>query len=112
MKVVINKCFGGFDVSPEAYRIIADRKGWIVEKDDWGNCCWRGEKQGTERSYLVGSDLDRTDSDLIQVVEVLKDQANGRHSELAVVEIPDGIDWYIGEYDGLETIHERHRTWS
>jgi hypothetical protein len=35
----------------------------------------------------------------------------GDCAELAVVEIPDGINWHIGEYDGIEHIAENHRTW-
>lgn len=31
--------------------------------------------------------------------------------KLKIVEIPDDVDWYIHEYDGLETIHEKHRIW-
>jgi len=27
------------------------------------------------------------------------------------VEVPDDVDWYVEEYDGLEHIAERHRTW-
>jgi hypothetical protein len=48
----------------------------------------------------------------VQVVEELGDEANGRCSELSVVEIPDGVQWEIVEYDGLEHIAEQHRTWS
>ena len=33
-------------------------------------------------------------------------------AELAIVEIPDGIEWEIDDYDGIETIAETHRTWS
>jgi hypothetical protein len=28
-----------------------------------------------------------------------------------VVEIPDGVEWEIAEYDGLEWVAEKHRTW-
>ena len=37
---------------------------------------------------------------------------DGVYSDLKVVEIPDDINWYIEEYDGLEHVAERHRTWS
>ena len=41
----------------------------------------------------------------------LGNKANGRYSELKIVEIPDGIEWEISEYDGLETVEEKHRNW-
>jgi len=31
---------------------------------------------------------------------------------LKIVEVPDDANWYIAEYDGLEHVAERHRTWS
>jgi hypothetical protein len=37
--------------------------------------------------------------------------ASGGFASLKVVEIPDGIEWEIDEYDGKETIHEKHRSW-
>lgn len=27
------------------------------------------------------------------------------------MDVPDGIDWVIDEYDGLEWVAERHRRW-
>ena len=37
MKVVINRCYGGFSLSFEAYKLIAKRKGWTLATDyrDW-----------------------------------------------------------------------------
>jgi len=31
---------------------------------------------------------------------------------LKIIEIPEDVDWEVDEYDGLETIHEKHRSWS
>ena len=56
-------------------------------------------------------DIERHDPALVQAVEELGNNANGAHAELAVVEIPDGIDYIIEEYDGIEHIAEKHRTW-
>lgn len=53
----------------------------------------------------------RTDPKLVECVETLGDIANGLFAELKVVEIPDDIEWDIDEYDGLERIVERHRSW-
>jgi hypothetical protein len=38
--------------------------------------------------------------------------ADGAFAELKVIEIPDGVEWQIDEYDGTEWIAEKHRTWS
>ena len=60
---------------------------------------------------LNSRDISRTDLYLIKVVEELGKDANDYCSELKVVEIPDDIEWTIEEYDGNETIHEKHRSW-
>ena len=56
-------------------------------------------------------DAFRCDPAVIQAVVELGEEANGGFAELKVVEIPDGIDWTIEEYDGIEWIAEVHRTW-
>lgn len=93
MKVVINRCFGGFGLSTAAEALYKERKG--VTDPNW---------------YYY--DLERDDPVLVQVVEELGDEANTPYSDLHIVEIPDGISWFIHEYDGLEHIAESHRTWS
>ena len=45
-------------------------------------------------------------------MEELGSKVNTRYSELAVVEIPDDVEWEINEYDGWESIHEKHRVWN
>jgi len=39
------------------------------------------------------------------------DLADGYYCKLKVVEVPDDIKWYIHDYDGLESVHECHRSW-
>ena len=57
-------------------------------------------------------DIERTDTDLVKVVETLgEEKSSGSLSELRIVEIPDGVDWELDEYDGIESIHEVHRSW-
>jgi hypothetical protein len=46
----------------------------------------------------------------VEMVE--RDDADGIYSELKVVDVPDDANWYIEEYDGMEHVAERHRTWS
>jgi hypothetical protein len=91
-KVVINRCFGGFSISQEAVNRLAKLKGVLPEDID---------------SY----DLERDDPLLVQVVEELKEKANGSCAYLNIVEIPDEVEFIIEEYDGSEHVAEKHRTW-
>ena len=54
----------------------------------------------------------KNDPDLVKIVEVLgSEKASGSLSELQIVEIPDDIEYEINDYDGVETIHEKHQSW-
>ena len=68
------------------------------------------EELPNESHWYYGN-LERTDEDLIAVIEELGSDADGRFGDLKIVDIPDGVDWEIDEYDGVETIHEVHRSW-
>jgi len=138
MKIVINKCYGGFGVSPKALIQLIEKGSEGVEKytekeyfgedeskikeelkdysKDYGSGYF-GEKTlfvGTlyKDGFLYSFHGDRTDPVLIEVVENLKEGANNRFSELKIVEIPDDVEWQIDEYDGIEWIAEKHRTWA
>ena len=89
MKIVINKCFGGFSLSQKAYEFL------VHEWDGFGHGEW-----------------ERNDPKLVQCVEQLGKAADGLYAELKVVEIPDDVDWGIDDYDGMESISENHRVWS
>ena len=90
MKVVINKCFGGwYGLSKEAYKFL--------------NIPWDG--------YGYKFIEDRSNLALVKCVEALGEDASGSFAKLKVVEIPDGVEWEIGEYDGLEYVAEKHRIW-
>ena len=55
---------------------------------------------------------DRSNKELIETIEELgESESSGQHASLEIVEIPDGIEWDIDEYDGVESIHEIHRSW-
>lgn len=90
MKVVINTCFGGFSLSELA----------LARYNELAN---------TNVDYYYS--IERNDPCLVQVVEELGKESYGDYSDLKIVDIPDGISWYIQEYDGLESIHETHRVW-
>ena len=49
---------------------------------------------------------------VIKVVKELGMAANGAHANLKIVEIPGDVDWTIQEYDGVEWVAEKHRTWT
>ena len=55
----------------------------------------------------------RDDAALVSVVEEMGEEANGPHARLHVVEIPNGIKWYIDQDNDLggEIVVEKHRTW-
>jgi hypothetical protein len=91
MKIVINDCYGGFTLSRKAYDYLG------LEWDGYGN------KDDREK---------RNDPKLVEAVEKLGEEANGRFARLKVIEIPDDVEWTIEEYDGSEWVAEKHRIWN
>lgn len=110
MKIVINNCFGGFSISEECAKLMAE-KGCQVAKAELEEY----KKDGSWYGYGYVNGLpgyDRTSNYLIEAVEELGERANNMCSELKVIEIPDDINYYINDYDGMETVEETHRSWS
>lgn len=129
MKIILNKCFGGFDVSRDAYELYAEKKGIEVyeyyqdhkrgfgyfKKGNDGLCKFYFTKDFGEEIKLDNKEYDkyclnltsenRIDKTLIEVVEELGAKANGIFGALQVVEIPDNSFYKIDEYDGVETIY-------
>lgn len=68
-------------------------------------------KDGKVYSFMDSNPKARACPVLISVIEEMGEAANGRHAKIEIVEIPDGIEWEIDEYDGSETIDEAHRSW-
>lgn len=83
MQVVINRCYGEFEISPEAERILL-------------------ETLGEDAFY----EMERHDPIFVSLVEKMGERANGSFAKLAVEEIADGLDYDIDEYDGFESITE------
>jgi len=94
-KVVINTCYGGFGLSEESLEDYKKRKNITDENF----CYWN---------------IPRDCPHLVAMVEegVNLDYLEGQFAELKVVDVPDDANWYIEEYDGMEHVAERHRTWS
>jgi hypothetical protein len=101
MKIAINKCYGGFGLSQAAYAELGikwDGYGYIDNK-----------AMGIESDNYMAY---RQDPRLVAAIEkVGEDEASGEQAKVRVVEIPDGVEWGIEEYDGIESIHEKHRSW-
>jgi hypothetical protein len=112
-KIVINRCYGGFGLSHEAIMRYAELKGinLVFQKEDVFGLIHYYKDEIKQENYFSHRDIERNDPVLVQVVQEMGDKANGRHSRLGVVEIPDGIEWTIEEYDGSEYIAEIHRKW-
>ena len=50
--------------------------------------------------------------DAIAAIEKLGvNKASGDMAQIAIRDIPDGTDWEINDYDGIESIHEAHSIW-
>jgi hypothetical protein len=120
VKVVINRCFGGFGLSDQALELFMNKKSIefekVLSKSHWKKDefdYYRKGHVGEDEHYLWYYDLcqDRSDPALIEVVEELGEKANGWAAELGIVEIPDDVEWDIVEYDGKEHVAEKHRTW-
>lgn len=72
-------------------------------------------KKGVFRSFSwrpwEEDDLPRHHELLVECVETLGDKSFGPCARLRAVEVPDGVEYEIEEYDGLEWVAEKHRTW-
>jgi len=79
MIFVLNKCFGGFSLSPFAM-----------------------EQLGVNSPYAKS----HSSQDLIELIEKHGTEAcSGRHARLKLVEVPDDCtDWELEEFDGIERI--------
>lgn len=142
MKIVINKCYGGFGLSFAAQKEYLKRKGkqaFFYEqtkykhrdgKDEYTRlekinketssistfCSTKDlgkttKKWPNQKDNFYYGDIDRTDPDLVAIIEKLGDKANGLLAKLKIVDIPDGVGYSIDNYDGVESIHEAHEVW-
>lgn len=144
MKVVLNRSYGGFGLSPEAIRLYAKYTNTPVffyeqvkylRRDHYDE--WRRVPDDVELSRLenyvislydlgytfrklpedlcpfIDAEIDRTDENLIKVVEELGHKSFGRYAYLEVFDLPDEafVDTHIETEDGIETIHKNHEYW-
>lgn len=142
MELVINKCFGGFGLSNKAKKRLMELRGQGVFfykqtkydfndeeeeyillqdlNDDSMSIITSNKYFGETTNYIPNEnylwidkcELKRNDKNLIKVVKELGEEANGRFASLKIVEIPDNIEYEISDYDGVESVEERHRIWN
>lgn len=136
MKIAINRCWGGFRLSHTAIILYAKLKGiklYAVTENrtpdgrlDMKHFIPYKGRGNVLRHYLTKPlkedgtyegdsyyypDIDRSDPLLIQVIEKLGKKASSDLSNIVIKEIPDDVKWEINNYDGMESIHEVHRSW-
>lgn len=112
-KIVINACHGGFGLSDAAIERYLDLEEikWEKEKKTWCSMYYRAGFLGNDNFFIDDKSFDRENVNLIKAVEELGYEANSRYSMLEIIEIPDDVEWVLHEYDGLESVHEKHRVW-
>jgi len=108
-KIAYNACFGGFGLSEEAFESLLDRKGiaWRSEESGFkvlGNLYYRSDTEDGADQLLSDKDWDRSDPDLIAVIEALGEKANGAFADIKIADIPAGTRYRIDEYDGNERV--------
>ena len=127
-KIVVNRCYGGFSLSEKAMEKLIE-KG-IPVYDDFESTHPKEKRPDIHiiesndhkrnslfyrKYYLSYTDnmMDiRTHPLIVETVEELGREANGKYARLEVVDVPRELDKImIDEYDGVETIHEIHETW-
>lgn len=140
MKVVINRCWGGFGLSLKGQKRLAELQGkeiyfykqTLYEFKDGVDEYQRindlqedglfirtstkdfGEfASGIElNKHYYRDNTERNDLNLIKVIEELGEEVNTQYSKLKIVEIPDDVEWEIDDYDGMESVEEVHRSWN
>lgn len=91
IRIAISRDYGGFNITEEAFELYKERSGSLLEYD------W---------------EISRDDPILIEVIEEMaKKGLKYTRGHIKIVDIPDGVVWYIQNYDGIETIMEHARKW-
>ncbi len=128
MKVVVNNCYGRFGLSPKAQerywglkgkqvffyvseygakkarKASADANPLLVHAlfKDYGPLVNLAE---VPREELARSEtIERHDPVLVRVVEEMGKAADGWRARLTVIEIPDGVNYIIRDYNGKEWV--------
>jgi hypothetical protein len=140
MKIVLNNCYGGFNLSYEAmalylyakgetayfYKDVSSYKDYTkidkyerislaqIQNQQSHNilnfvyCTTKDQGEYLDHfpeDVVNDRDIERTDPILISVVETMgSEAASGRFAKLYIEEIPNGTQYKIDEYDGIEEL--------
>lgn len=88
-------------------RAAFDQKDKEITEEEYNDLADRAENQ-----LIDDYKIPRDDPILVQIVEEMGQESWGNFAKLKVVEIPDDVNWYVDEYDGIEWVAEVHRKWS
>lgn len=103
----------GRDMSWTAFS-IPNPNEYFADDKPWQEMTMEERIEQNKKHNAVSLDSrpdDRTDPLLVQVVKELGAEASGGCADLRIITIPDGVEWEISEYDGIESVHEKHRSW-
>lgn len=98
-KVAINCDWGGFSLSFDILARVLELQGLGI-----------GTEVDRTDEYYLSEYSNRTNAALCQAI--LEAKAKGTNGSLRVVEVPEGVEFVIEDYDGCETVEEKHRTFS
>jgi hypothetical protein len=96
MKVLLNTCYGGFGFSEEFLTHLESVHPDMFTSHGLDSSYWneRDDERIVNEAIAFGCDPEDAGRLL----------ASGPHARLSVVEVPDGCEYYIREYDGTEYI--------
>jgi len=116
MKYVINRCFGGYSLSTEVVERYFEKKGikYVTSFNPRLNNFFAMPiiDDALQEHFYAEIDIARNDPQLIEAIEELGlEKSSGMFSDLSIVEVPDDAEVEVLDYDGLEYLAEKHRTW-
>ena len=100
MKIVLNAGDGDFSLSPRAFELYSALRSQQKLPTQWTEKLFE-EGIRSFRPYCL-RELDRTDPDLVAVVEKFGLDAGGPNVEFHVLEVPEGAAWKIRDVCGIE----------
>ena len=107
--------------STEEYKTISFKEGFFEYIPQFGNdsrsddgVLIKDNIVYTFNTISLNTQKYRSDPVIISIIEELKEKANPHGGELKIIEIPEGVDFYIDSDDTFdtETVVERHRRWN